>query len=51
MPIARTEAATARDRSTMLAAAELLGAANGAEVSTRAICERAGAHAPTLHHH
>ena len=33
------------------AAAKLPGAANGAEVSTRAICERAGAQAPTLYHH
>lgn len=40
----------ARDR-LLLAAAELLDAAQGAEVSTRAICERAGVQAPTLYHH
>jgi len=39
-----------RDR-LLLAAAELLEAAQGAEVSTRAICERAGVQAPTLYHH
>ena len=41
---------SARDR-LLLAAAELMDAAQGAEVSTRAICERAGVHAPTLYHH
>jgi AcrR family transcriptional regulator len=39
-----------RDR-LLLAAAELLEAAQGAEVSTRAICQRAGVQAPTLYHH
>ncbi len=39
-----------RDR-LLLAAAELLEAAQGAEVSTRAITERAGVQAPTLYHH
>ena len=41
---------SARDR-LLLAAAELMDAAQGAEVSTRAICERAGVQAPTLYHH
>jgi AcrR family transcriptional regulator len=41
---------SSRDR-LLLAAAELLEAAQGAEVSTRAICERAGVQAPTLYHH
>ena len=40
----------ARDR-LLTAAAELLEAAQGAEVSTRAITERAGVQAPTLYHH
>jgi AcrR family transcriptional regulator len=40
----------ARDR-LLTAAAELLEAAQGAEVSTRAITERAGVQAPTLDHH
>jgi AcrR family transcriptional regulator len=40
----------ARDR-LLTAAAELLDAAGGAEVSTRAITERAGVQAPTLYHH
>jgi len=40
----------ARDR-LLLAAAQLMDAAQGAEVSTRAICERAGVQAPTLYHH
>jgi AcrR family transcriptional regulator len=40
----------ARDR-LLTAAAELLDAADGAEVSTRAITERAGVQAPTLYHH
>src|SRR5215218_1387925 len=39
-----------RDR-LLHAAAELLDAAQGAEVSTRSICERAGVQAPTLYHH
>jgi AcrR family transcriptional regulator len=39
-----------RDR-LLLAAAELLESAQGGEVSTRAICERAGVQAPTLYHH
>lgn len=42
--------ASARDR-LLLAAAELMDAAQGAEVPTRAICERAGVQAPTLYHH
>jgi AcrR family transcriptional regulator len=50
MPPARTHDGTARDR-LLRAAAELLDAAEGGEVSTRAICERAGAQAPTLYHH
>ena len=41
---------TPRDR-LLLAAAELLEAAQGDEVSTRAICQRAGVQAPTLYHH
>src|SRR2546428_13217209 len=39
-----------RDR-LLLAAAQLLHEAGGKEVSTRAICERAGVQAPTLYHH
>lgn len=39
-----------RDR-LLLAAAELLTASANREVSTRAICERAGVQAPTLYHH
>jgi AcrR family transcriptional regulator len=35
----------------LTATAELLDAAQGAEVSTRAITERAGVQAPTLYHH
>ena len=35
----------------MHAAAELLDEAQGGEVSTRAVCERAGVQAPTLYHH
>jgi AcrR family transcriptional regulator len=42
--------ASARDR-LLLAGAELLEGASGADVSTRAICERAGVQAPTLYHH
>jgi AcrR family transcriptional regulator len=41
---------SARNR-LLLAAAELMDAAQGVEVSTRAICERAGVQAPTLYHH
>jgi AcrR family transcriptional regulator len=41
---------SARDR-LLAAAAELLDAAHGGEVSTRAITERAGVQAPTLYHH
>lgn len=41
---------SARDR-LLRAAAELLDAAPGQDVSTRAICERAGVRAPTLYHH
>ncbi|MFI5609112.1 TetR/AcrR family transcriptional regulator [Amycolatopsis sp. NPDC051903] len=41
---------SARDR-LLLAAAQLLDAADGGPVSTRAICERAGVQAPTLYHH
>jgi AcrR family transcriptional regulator len=41
---------SARER-LLLAAAQLMDAAQGAEVSTRAICERAGVQAPTLYHH
>jgi AcrR family transcriptional regulator len=43
-------AGSARDR-LLLAAAELIHGARGDEVSTRAICERAGVQAPTLYHH
>jgi AcrR family transcriptional regulator len=39
-----------RDR-LLRAAAELLDQAGGEEVSTRAVCERAGVRAPTLYHH
>jgi AcrR family transcriptional regulator len=41
---------SARDR-LLLAAADLLDAAQGGEVSTRAICDAAGVQAPTLYHH
>jgi AcrR family transcriptional regulator len=53
MPVenARAESsAQTRDR-LLLAAAELLESANGEDVSTRAICERAGVRSPTLYHH
>jgi AcrR family transcriptional regulator len=43
-------AAGARDR-LLLAGAQLLEEAAGGDVSTRAICERAGVQAPTLYHH
>jgi AcrR family transcriptional regulator len=39
-----------RDR-LLRAAAELLDEANGGDVSTRAVCQRAGVQAPTLYHH
>jgi AcrR family transcriptional regulator len=39
-----------RDR-LLRAAAELLDEANGGDVSTRAVCKRAGVQAPTLYHH
>ncbi|GAA3435305.1 TetR/AcrR family transcriptional regulator [Kutzneria kofuensis] len=41
---------SARDR-LLLAAGQLLHEARGGNVSTRAICERAGVQAPTLYHH
>jgi AcrR family transcriptional regulator len=44
------DATGARDR-LLLAAAELLDEAKGGDVSTRAICNRAGVQAPTLYHH
>jgi AcrR family transcriptional regulator len=44
------EGVSTRDR-LLLAAADLLDAAQGGEVSTRAICEAAGVQAPTLYHH
>lgn len=47
---ASEEVGSARDR-LLRAAAELLDAAPGEPVSTRAICERAGVRAPTLYHH
>jgi AcrR family transcriptional regulator len=53
MPVetARAESsAQTRDR-LLLAAAELLESAGGEDVSTRAICERAGVRSPTLYHH
>ena len=43
-------ASSARDR-LLLAAGQLLHEAQGGNVSTRAICERAGVQAPTLYHH
>jgi AcrR family transcriptional regulator len=43
-------AGEARDR-LLLAAAQLLDAADGEPISTRAICDRAGVRAPTLYHH
>ena len=39
-----------RDR-LLIAAADLLEAAGGGDISTRAICERAGVQAPALYHH
>src|SRR5690606_4185053 len=45
-----TSQASTRDR-ILIAAADLLEAADGADVSTRAICERAGVQAPALYHH
>jgi AcrR family transcriptional regulator len=47
---ATADPAAARDR-LLLAGAQLLEEAEGGEVSTRAICERAGVQAPTLYHH
>lgn len=44
-----TDTGSTRDR-LLLAAAELLAEPTGREVSTRAICERAGVQAPTLYH-
>ena len=41
---------SARDR-LLLAAGQLLHEAQGGDVSTRAICARAGVQAPTLYHH
>ena len=41
---------SARDR-LLLAAAQLLSESEDKQVSTRAICERAGVQAPTLYHH
>jgi AcrR family transcriptional regulator len=43
-------ASSTRDR-LLLAAAELLQESTNRDVSTRAICERAGVQAPTLYHH
>lgn len=45
-----TGSASARDR-LLVAAAQLLEESGGAEVSTRAMLERAGVQAPTLYHH
>lgn len=45
-----TDAVQTRDR-LLSAAAELLEEADGEDVSTRAICERAGVRSPTLYHH
>lgn len=45
-----SDGSSTRDR-LLLAAADLLDAAQGGEVSTRAICETAGVQAPTLYHH
>jgi AcrR family transcriptional regulator len=45
-----TNADNTRDR-LLRAAAELLDEAAGGDVSTRAVCERAGVAAPTLYHH
>jgi AcrR family transcriptional regulator len=42
--------ATTRDR-LLRAAAELLDESGGRDLSTRAVCERAGVTAPTLYHH
>jgi AcrR family transcriptional regulator len=44
-----TDTGSTRDR-LLLAAAELLAEPSGREVSTRAVCERAGVQAPTLYH-
>lgn len=45
-----TAASSTRDR-LLTAAAELLAESTNREVSTRAICDRAGVQAPTLYHH
>lgn len=50
MPTIEAKSASARDR-LLLAGADLLDAAQGGEVSTRAICDAAGVQAPTLYHH
>lgn len=53
VPTSRTpvvDAVQTRDR-LLAAAAELLEEAAGEDVSTRAICDRAGVSAPTLYHH
>lgn len=47
---ASTDTAQTRDR-LLAAAAELLEEAAGEDVSTRAICDRAGVRSPTLYHH
>jgi AcrR family transcriptional regulator len=49
-PYVGVDKASARDR-LLVAAADLLDAAAGGEVSTRSICERAEVQAPTLYHH
>src|ERR1700681_2068540 len=49
-PPTRESTPSAKDR-LLLAAADLLDAAEGGEVSTRQITERAGVQAPTLYHH
>lgn len=46
----KSDAPSARDR-LLVAAADLLDAAQGGDVSTRAICDAAGVQAPTLYHH
>ena len=47
---AATDVVQTRDR-LLAAAAELLEEADGEDVSTRAICDRAGVRSPTLYHH
>ncbi|OZV80989.1 TetR family transcriptional regulator [Micromonospora echinospora] len=46
----RALSGNARDR-LLLAAAELMDSSGDRDVSTRAVCERAGVQAPTLYHH